>query len=350
MIVLRFLGFAVALTLVILAARGFRRRSLRLPDALIMTGIGLALGFVSVAPSAVDPLLRELGFPPGDARRVIGVLVLSNILVFVLLLRAFANTDKLERRFGDFTDRVAARKFGEEFGSDVNPKGTGKLAVVIPALNEATSLPDVLPLVPHRVHGLEVECIVVSDGSTDETEDVARKHGALIVRRDLRRGQGAAVALGYRIALLRGASVVATLDADGQNDPLELPQLVKPILDGEADVVHGSRILGDYESPIRGRQQGVKVFAWITSVLARSRITDPASGFRAFTPEALNELRFRENQFHASEVTVAAAKLGMRVREVPCTFRERSTGSTKKPPFLKYGFGYTRSLLRTWLG
>src|SRR5919106_882334 len=350
MIVLRFLGFAVALTLVILAARGFRRRSLRLPDALIMTGVGLALGFVSVAPSAVDPLLRELGFPPGDARRVIGVLVLSNILVFVLLLRAFANTDKLERRFGDFTDRVAARKFGEEFGPDVNPKGTGKLAVVVPALNEATSLPEVLPLVPHRVHGLEVECIVVSDGSTDETEDVARKHGALIVRRDLRRGQGAAVALGYRSALRRGASVVATLDADGQNDPLELPQLVKPILDGEADVVHGSRILGNYESPIRGRQQGVKVFAWITSVLARSRITDPASGFRAFTPEALTELRFRENQFHASEVTVAAAKLGMRVREVPCTFRERSTGSTKKPPFLKYGFGYTRSLLRTWLG
>ncbi|MPZ91025.1 MAG: DUF2304 family protein, partial [Actinobacteria bacterium] len=303
MIVLRFLGFAVALTLVILAARGFRRRSLRLPDALIMTGVGVALGFVSVAPSAVDPLLRELGFPPGDARRVIGVLVLSNILVFVLLLRAFANTDKLERRFGDFTDRVAARKFGEEFGPDVNPKGTGKLAVVIPALNEATSLPDVLPLVPHRVHGLEVECIVVSDGSTDETEDVARKHGALIVRRDLRRGQGAAVALGYRIALLRGASVVATLDADGQNDPLELTQLVKPILDGEADVVHGSRILGDYESPIRGRQLGVKLFAWITSVLARSRITDPASGFRAFSPEALNELRFRENQFHASEVT-----------------------------------------------
>ncbi|HZK51691.1 MAG TPA: DUF2304 family protein [Actinomycetota bacterium] len=288
MIVLRFLGFAVALTLVILAARGFSRRSLRLPDALIMVGIGLSLGFVSIAPSAVDPLLRELGFPPGDARRVIGVLVLSNILVFVLLLRAFANTDRLERRFGDFTDRIAARKFGEEFGPDVNPKGTGKLAVVIPALNEATSLPDVLALVPHQVQGLEVECIVVSDGSTDQTEDVARKHGALIVRRDLRRGQGAAVALGYRIALVRGASVVATLDADGQYDPLELPQLVKPILDGEADVVHGSRILGDYESPIKGRQQGVKVFAWITSALARSKITDPASGFRAFSSEALN--------------------------------------------------------------
>jgi hypothetical protein len=349
MIVLRFLGFAVAATLVILAARGFSRRSLRLSDALIMAGVGLALGFVSLAPSAVDPLLRELGFPPGDARRVIGVLVLSNILVFILLLRAFASTDKLERRFEDFTDRVAARKFSEEFGPD-SPKGLGKLAVVIPALNEATSLPDVLALVPDEVHGLDVECIVVSDGSTDETEQVAREHGALIVRRDLRRGQGAAATLGYRIALIRGASVVATLDADGQHDPLELPLLVKPILDGEADVVHGSRILGAYENRINGRKQGVKVFAWITSVLARSPITDPASGFRAFSFEALNELRFRENQYHASEVTVAAAKLGMRVREVPCTFRDRSAGITKKPPFFKYGIGYTRALLRTWLG
>jgi hypothetical protein len=350
MIVLRFLGFAVAAALIILAARGLSRRSLRLSDALIMAGIGAALGFVSVAPSAVDPVLRELGFPPGDARRVIGVLVLSNILVFILLLRAFAGTDRLERHLGDLADRLAARKFGEEFGPDVNPRGTGKLAVVIPALNEATSLPDVLAAVPHQVQGLEVECVVVSDGSTDETEAVARKHGAFVVRRDLRRGQGAAVALGYRIALLRGASVVATLDADGQYDPLELPQLVKPILDGEADVVHGSRILGQYESPIKGRQQGVKLFAWITSVLARRPITDPASGFRAFSPDALRDLRFRENQFHASEVTVAAAKLGLRVREVPCTFRERAAGSTKKPPFFKYGFGYTRSLLRTWLG
>ncbi|MGH2701864.1 MAG: glycosyltransferase family 2 protein [Actinomycetota bacterium] len=350
MIVLRILGFAVAAVLLILAARGFGRRTLRLPDALIMAGVAVALGFVSLTPSAVDPLLRELGFPPGDARRVIGVLVLSNILVFVLLLRSFANTDKLDRRFGDFADRLAARKFAEEFGPDRNPAGTQKLAVVIPALNEESSLPDVLASIPRSVHGLAVECIVVSDGSIDATEDAARLQGALVVRRDLRRGQGAAVALGYRIGLLRGAAVVATLDADGQYDPLELPQLVKPILDGEADVVHGSRILGKYESPIKGRQQGVRLFAWLTTKLARSPITDPASGFRAFSPEALKVLEFRENQFHASEVTVAASKRDLRVREVPCTFRERAAGTTKKPPFLKYGYGYTRSLLRTWLG
>ena len=64
---------------------------------------------------------------------------------------------------------------------------------------------------------------------------------------------------------------------------------------------------------------------------------------------ALHQLELRENQFHASEVTIAAAKLGLRVREVPCTFRARIEGSSKKPPFLRYGYGYTRTLLRTWL-
>jgi hypothetical protein len=143
---------------------------------------------------------------------------------------------------------------------------------------------------------------------------------------------------------------VATLDADGQYVPEELPQLVQPIVAGEADVVHGSRVLGTYEIPIRGRAHGVKVLSWVTSRMARVLITDPASGFRAFTPDALRRLKFREPQFHASEATVAAAKAGLRVREVPCTFRERSAGATKKPPLLRYGYGYTRSLFRTWLG
>ena len=350
MILLRIVGLAVALVLAMLAVRRFRRRALRLPDAVIMTALAAGLATVSMAPSIVDPLLTQLGFPPGDARRVIGVLVVSNILVFVLLLRAFAKTDLLEARFGDYSDRVATRWFEQEYGREDGPGASNKVAVLIPALNEEESLGTVLATIPDEVAGLKVEPIVVSDGSVDSTECVARGHGALVVGRDLRRGQGAAVALGYRIALLRGADVVATLDADGQYDPLELPALVQPILDGEADVVHGSRSLGAYENPLFGRSQGIKVFAWLTSRMTRVVITDPASGFRALTPKAVRALRFRENQFHASEVTVAAVKAGLRVKEVPCKFRERVAGSTKKPPLFSYGYGYARTLLKTWLG
>lgn len=348
MILLRVFGLVVALVLLALIVRRFRRRSLRLADAIIMGSLAAALAVVALTPSSVDPILRELGFPPGDARRVIGVLVMSNILTLVLLLRAFGKTDQLEEKLGDHADRVAARWFQREYGA-VDPGVRDKIIVVIPALNEEDALPDVMSMIPSEIESLEVETLVVSDGSSDRTEEVAAAHGAFVVGRDMRRGQGAAVALGYRMALVRGARVVATLDADGQYDPLELPQLVAPILHGEADVVHGSRALGAYERPLLGRAQGLKVFSWLTSRMTNVTITDPASGFRAFSPEALAVLEFREHQFHASEVTVAACKLGLRVKEVPCTFRERFAGATKKPPLFRYGYGYTRTLLKTWL-
>ena len=350
MIYLRILGLVVALGLLgsVIARR--RRRRLRVSDTLIMAALALGLAVISIVPSIVDPVLEVLGFPPGNARRAIGLLLISNIATYALILRSFAKSDRVEQLLGEYADRLAARHFRWDYGEQDRAGEPSKLAVVIPALNEETSLPDVLGVMPKQVEGLDVEVIVVSDGSTDGTEEVARSQGALVVGRDLRRGQGAAVSLGYRMALLRGADVVATLDADGQYDPLELPGLVRPILQGEADVVHGSRMLGAYHRPIFGRAQGLRVFALLTTVLARSPITDPASGFRAFSAEALLRLQFRERQFHASEVTIAAVKQGLRVREVPCTFRERVHGTTKKPPLLQYGLGYARSLIRTWLG
>jgi hypothetical protein len=347
---LRVVGFLSAALLLILALWRYRARSLRLPDALIMCVVALGLGVISVMPSVVDPLLRQLGFPPGNARRVLGVLVLSNLLTYTLLLRSFAKTDRLERALGDFSDRAAARWFHRDNGgAEDAERPRGKVAVVIPALNEQGSIAEVLGLIPKEIGDLEVEPLVVSDGSTDLTEALAARSGALVAGRDLRRGQGAAVALGYRLALARGAEVIATLDADGQYDPLELPQLIQPILDGEADVVHGSRMLGNYERPLFGRAQGIKVFSWLTTRITRTPITDPASGFRAFTPAALETLEFRENQFHASEVTVAAVRQGLRVKEVPCSFNERRAGVTKKPHVFRYGYGYTKSLLRAWL-
>ena len=347
---LRILGGVVALLMMAGVLVRWRRGRLRIADTIIMGGLAAGLAVISIDPGLVQPFLNVLGFKAGNFGRVIGVLVVSSILVYILLFRAFLKTDRLEDLVGDYANRLAIRHFQWDYGTE--EPGGHKLVVVIPALNEESSLPSVLAVIPKQVHDLETEVIVVSDGSTDTTELVAREHGALVVGRDLRRGQGAAVALGYQVALLRGATVVATCDADGQYDPLELPQLVQPILDGDADVVHGSRMLegGAYERPMFGRSHGVRVFAKLTTLMARSPITDPASGFRAFTADALTKLEFRERQFHASEVTVAAVKQGLRVKEVPCTFRERFEGHSKKPPLFKYGIGYARSLIRTWLG
>ena len=185
MILLRILGLVVAVILLGLVVSRFRRRSLTLGDALIMGSVVLGLTVVAIVPSAIDPLLTQLGFPPGDQRRVIGVLVLSNALLFVLLFRSFAKTDRLEHRVGDYADRIASRMFATAYEMD----SSGKAVIVIPAFNEESSLPEVLAAIPKQLHGLEVETIVVSDGSYDNTEQVARRYGALVVGRDLRRGQ-----------------------------------------------------------------------------------------------------------------------------------------------------------------
>ncbi|HYZ46285.1 MAG TPA: DUF2304 family protein, partial [Actinomycetota bacterium] len=183
MIVLRVIGLLVAAVMLLLAVRRFGRRSLRLTDTIIMVVLALALGALSLDPSSVDPVLRVLGFPPGNARRVIGVLVVSNLLAYLLLLRAFAKTDRLERTLGDYADRIASRWFQRDHEGAPGP--ARKIGVVIPAFNEESSVADVLGVIPEEIEGLAVETIVVSDGSDDATERVAAAHGALVVGRDL---------------------------------------------------------------------------------------------------------------------------------------------------------------------
>src|SRR5688500_7606569 len=118
LILLRILGLLVAAVVLGLVVSRVRRRSLTLGDALILGSVAVGLTVVAIVPSVVDPLLTELGFPPGDERRVVGVLVLSNLLTFVLLFRAFAKTNQLEHRLGDYADRIASRMFAAAHEAD----------------------------------------------------------------------------------------------------------------------------------------------------------------------------------------------------------------------------------------
>jgi glycosyltransferase involved in cell wall biosynthesis len=220
---------------------------------------------------------------------------------------------------------------------------------VIPAYNEADNLPIVLNQMPAMVEGLPVHTIVIADGCTDDTETVARNHGATVIRRDLRRGSGAAVRLGYEAALQSGAHVVVTIDADGQHDPNEMHLLVKPLLSGEADMVQGSRVLGSFEVESKVRKHGVSFFARMLSALGRTKITDPSTGYRAMTAATLRRLNLKQDQFYVSEVILDAGRKGVRVVEVPITLRRRAGGDTKKPTTLRYAWGFSKAIVRTWL-
>ena len=120
-------------------------------------------------------------------------------------------------------------------------------------------------------------------------------------------------------------------------------------MDGEADVVDGSRVLGDADPSHAAREMGIKLFAQLLSLLTWSRITDPACGYRAVRTEALRGLEFRQDQFHNSEFIVEASKKHLHTIEVPVTVSSRLSGTSKKPPHFRYGMGFANALVRAWL-
>jgi len=343
---LRIFGAFVAALLAVFAIARYRKGQLRRGESLLIAAVSSALTVAAVAPNLLDPLLSALGFQAGQERRITGLLVLSNLFTLALVFRGFTRDDVLSTELGDLVDYVALRRLQDEGG---HPELLGAAVVVIPAYNEAENLPRVLAEMPEEVGGLRVQPIVIADGCTDVTEATARNLGATVIRRDLRRGSGAAVRLGYRAALEGGARVIVTLDADGQHDPGEMEQLVKPLLADDMDMVQGSRILGDFEVESKARKHGVRVFAWLLTLLGGGRITDPSTGYRAMTATALKRLDLRQDQFYVSELILDASRKGMKVMEVPITIRARASGTSKKPTTFRYAWGFSKAIMRTWL-
>jgi hypothetical protein len=346
---LRIFGGAIATLLITYSIIRYKRARLRRGELLAILMVGLGLWVAAIAPDLFDPLLSALGFQRGNDRRIIGLLVISNLFTLALVFRGFTRDDQLSDELGELVDYIAFRRLEDE-GQSLNGRTIrDSCAVVIPAYNEADNLPSVLGEMPREVCGLHVAPIVIADGCTDATEAAARNLGAVVVRRDLRRGSGAAVRLGYKAARNYGAKVVVTLDADGQHDPKEMELLVKPLLSGGADMVQGSRILGSFEMDSKIRKYGVSLFARLLTTLSRTRITDPSTGYRAMTIDMLRRLDLRQDQFYVSELLLDSARKGFSVVEVPITMRARSSGATKKPTTLRYAWGFSKAIMRTWL-
>ncbi|GAA3356250.1 glycosyltransferase family 2 protein [Saccharopolyspora gregorii] len=247
--------------------------------------------------------------------------------------------------FPDEVDRAALDGFAERYGD----RRFASVVVLIAAYDEQDALGAVLDGMPAESCGLDVDTLVVVDGATDDTAEVALRHGALTCVAPRNRGQGAALRLGYRLAAERGARYLVTTDADGQYDIAELPELLQPLIDDEADFVTGSRTLGRTESTDLVRRAGTHVFAWLVSALTRQKITDTSFGFRAMKIEVPNSVRLEQRQYQSSELLVGVLARGYRVLEKPMTMLVRAAGQSKKGGNLLYGYSYAKVVLGTWL-
>jgi glycosyltransferase involved in cell wall biosynthesis len=238
----------------------------------------------------------------------------------------------------------ARARFVEEYAGHANTP----VVVVIAALDEERSVGAVVRSLPNELSGLAVSCIVVDDGSGDDTSGVARDAGALVCRLERNLGQGRALQVGYSLASWVGARVIVTLDADGQFDTSEMARLVGPVASGRVDFVNGSRRLGTSHTTDRVRQFGLCYFGAVVSILSGTKITDPANGFRAFTPELTRRVPLHQAQYQTAELLMGALALGFRVVETPVTVLPRAAGATKKGSNLRYGMRFGRVVVGTW--
>jgi hypothetical protein len=301
------------------------------------------LAAVAIEPGFVFGLRDLLGISGAPLSGLVVALILAVGILFILLLGASGRIDDTRHRL----DRLVA---GLARKTLVVPDGTPRpgIAVILPALNEADNLDVLLTRIPRQLAGLDVVAIVVDDGSTDATPAIAVRDRAIVVSHPINQGGGAALRLGYQVALELGATIVVTMDADGQHDPAQMERLVSPILEDRADFVIGSRLKGEHEAASLIRHVGIYLFNGLISILARRKITDCSSGYRAIRAADLDRLHLAENQFHTSETILLAVKAGLRLEEVPVTIARRHSGVSKKPKAMRYGWGFLRAIVRAW--
>lgn len=252
------------------------------------------------------------------------------------------------------TDPARARRVIEESRREFDTRHPDvKLSPVVGlicAYEEEDNIGAVLAAMPTEACGLAVTTLVVVDGGSDKTDQVAKDSGAVTFVLSENLGHGYALRVGYSLCIELGAQFVVTLDADGQNDPAEIPVMLQPLVDDRSDFVVASRVLGQDTTTDRFRKVGVRVFSWAMSAMGHTKLTDTSNGYRALRVSMLDDVAYRlvQPQYQTAELLIIAMKRGWRVSEEPTVWLPRASGTTKKGKNWLFGFRYARVVFGTY--
>src|SRR5215207_1538453 len=196
-----------------------------------------------------------------------------------------------------------------------------KLIIQIPCLNEEESLPRVLAELPREVVGFDhVEWLVIDDGSTDRTVEMARRQGVdHLVRLTSHRGLATAFQAGLDAALKLGADVIVNTDADGQYSSSDIPRLVEPIVARRADMVVGDRQVQDVEHFSPSKKLLQRLGSWVVRRASGTKVPDTTSGFRAYNREAALQLIVVSRYTYTLESLIQAGKMSVAIEDVSIT-------------------------------
>ena len=220
-----------------------------------------------------------------------------------------------------------------------------KMVVLVPAFNEEKNIENTIRSIPKKIFGIdEVKVLVVDDGSTDKTMDKAMNGGAYrVVSHTTNTGVGAAFMTGVRNAISMNADILVAVDADSQFDSNQIPELISPILNNQADVVIGSRFKeGKPKNIPRIKYLGNMIFTRIVSGLVQQKFTDTQTGFRAYSKKALLNISVVNDFTYTQEVLIDLKFKGMQITEVPITVKY---DDKRKSRVVKNIFSYSSKVL-----
>lgn len=222
-----------------------------------------------------------------------------------------------------------------------------RVIAVTAAYNEA----DNIALVVRRAVDLGYEIIVVDDGSEDDTAQVARNNGAVVLRHPTNFGQGQGLLTGFKAAIMEECDYIVEMDADCQHDPADIPRFIDVLEASDYDIVVGSRVTGANhpDAPLMRRLFLPYVTAAV-NMLTGYRMSDAMCGYRAFRTEGLRRARhvldeILEPQYIAAEMFVRFSRAGLTVGEIPIALNDRGAGASHKGT-VRYGFGVMKAIMR----
>ncbi|HVA53875.1 MAG TPA: glycosyltransferase family 2 protein [Acidimicrobiales bacterium] len=261
------------------------------------------------------------------------------------------SSDDLEKRRLSRLRTFAIAQAMERFDADYPGFKPEDTVASICAYEEEGNIGDVLAQMPVTIEGDAYTTLVVVDGGEDRTSEIARTFaGVKVIQFPVNLGHGVALQVTYRYCIENDVKYVVTLDADGQNDPSEIPLILAPLRSDEADFVVASRVLGEDKTSDVVRKSGVRFFSVVMNHMTGANLTDTSTGYRALRVTMLADVieRLTQEQYQTAELLITCLKRGWRASEVPTVWYPRASGTTKKGKNWLFGFRYARVVFGTW--